>query len=76
MSGDCSTVRCIEFPASYQETKIQYLHGFERSETSVVTDLIEFDNADDRLSVVVVVVDLMELDLDRAEDRLFDTISG
>jgi len=34
--------------------EVDRIHGFDISETSVVTDLIELDNADYRLSVVVV----------------------
>ena len=50
------------------------IHGFDKSETSVVTDSIEFDSAEDLLSVAV--ADLIELDLDRAEDLLFNTDGG
>ena len=39
---------------------LSVIHGLDKSETSVVTDLIEFDSAEDRTSVVV--VDWIEID--------------
>jgi hypothetical protein len=42
--------------------EVDRIHGFDISETSVVTDLIELDNAEYRLSVVVVVDDWIEFD--------------
>ena len=45
---------------------LERIHGLDKSETSVVTDLIEFDSAEDRTSVVV--VDWIEFD--SAKDHL------
>mmetsp|Transcript_26283 Transcript_26283/g.37529 ORF Transcript_26283/g.37529 Transcript_26283/m.37529 type:complete len:132 (-) Transcript_26283:127-522(-) len=46
--------------------ELERIHGLDKSETSVITDLIEFESAEDRTSVVV--VDWIEFD--SAEDLL------